>query len=292
MKYYKLISANGSSGFAVEQEEGLLADLTSVDENLSGLEVIARAASLSGVSIDKIAERIIESGQPQILKMEEVLDEKSDMRLARPFDPPEVWGAGATYNKDLSKASESYIKIYQAERPMLFFKATPQRCVGPFESVGIREDSAINIPEPELAFVLYQGEIIGYTVANDMSAVSIEGENTYYQPQAKVYNQSCAIGPCFVTAESIQTPEDLDLRCSTRRDNEAVWHGESSTSHLARSCAQLADWIQRSNSMPDLTTVLTGCDCHPPSGFTLQQGDVISITIEGIGTLENTVIVV
>ena len=113
-----------------------------------------------------------------------------------------MWGAGATYNKDLSQASESYVKIYQAERPMLFFKATPQRCVGPFESVGIREDSAINIPEPELAFVLYQGEIIGYTIANDMSAVSLEAENTYYQPQAKVYNRSCAIGPCFVTAES------------------------------------------------------------------------------------------
>ena len=95
MKYYKIISANGSSGFAVEQEEGLLADLTSVDENLSGLEVIARAASLSGVSRDKIAERIIESGQPQILKMEEVLDEKSNMRLARPFDPPEVCGVPA-----------------------------------------------------------------------------------------------------------------------------------------------------------------------------------------------------
>jgi len=193
MKYYKLISANGSSRFTVEQQEGLLADLTSVDENLSGLEVIALTASLSGVGIDQIAERIIASGQPQILKMEEVLDEKSDMRLAR---------AGATYNKDLSQASESYVKIYQAERPMLFFKATPQRCVGPFESVGIREDSAINIPEPELAFVLYQGEIIGYTIANDMSAVSLEAENTYYQPQAKVYNRSCAIGPCFVTAES------------------------------------------------------------------------------------------
>ena len=95
-----------------------------------------------------------------------------------------------------------------------------------------------------------------------------------------------------MTAESIKTPEDLDLRCFTRRDNEAVWHGENSTSHLARSCAQLADWIQRHNPMPDLTTVLTGCDCHPPSGFTLQQGDVISITIEGIGTLENDVIVV
>jgi len=292
MKYYKLISANGSSRFAVEQQEGLLSDLTSVDENLSGLEVIALAASLSGTSIDKIAERIIESGQPRILRMEDVLDEKSDMRLGRPFDPPEVWGAGATYNKDLSGASENYAKIYQAERPMLFFKATPERCVGPFESVGIREDSAINIPEPELAFVLYHGEIIGYTIANDMSAMSLEHENIYYQPQAKVYNASCAIGPCFVTAESI-TPEDLDLRCFIRRDNKEVWHGESSTSHLGRSCAQLADWIQRHNHMPDLTTVLTGCDCTPHiPGFTLQEGDVISITFEGIGTLENTVIVV
>ncbi len=292
MKYYKLISANGSSRFAVEHQEGLLADLTSVDENLTGLEVIARAASISGTDIDKIAERIIESGRPQIIKMEDVLDEKSDMRLGRPFDPPEVWGTGATYNKDLSEASESYVKIYQAERPMLFFKATPERCVGPFESVGIREDSPLNIPEPELAFVLYHGEIIGYTIGNDMTAFALEQENTYYQPQAKVYNRSCAIGPCFVTTESIKTPEDLDLRCVTRRDSEEVWHGESSTSNLGRSCAQLADWIQRYNHMPDLTTVLTGCDCHPPSGFTLQEGDVISITFEGIGTLENNVIVV
>ena len=128
-------------------------------------------------------------------------------RLDRPFEPPEVWAAGVTYKtSEMERQRESdtpdvYAKVFTADRPEVFLKATPDRCVGPFEDVGIRSDSEWSVPEPELAFVLYRGEIVGYTIGNDMSSRSIEGENPLYLPQAKVFDRCCSIGPCFVTAE-------------------------------------------------------------------------------------------
>ena len=218
--------------------------------------------------------------------------------LDRPFDPPEVWAAGVTYKtsemerRRESKTPDIYSRVYAAERPELFMKATPERCVGPFEAIGVREDSEWNVPEPELAFVLYKGEIIGYTIGNDVSSRSIEGENPLYLPQAKMYDRCCAIGPCFVTAETLGAANKLGIRCEIRRDDKAIFEGETSTSSMARSCEELADWLLRHNTVPNMTTVLTGTAIVPPPEVTLEEGDVVSIEIEGIGVLENDVIVV
>lgn len=300
MKYYRLISAEDGNRLAVETQEGVLTDLTSLDEDLTNLEELASAASISGYTIDEITERLMESGQPDIIHLEDVLDSsnESGYQLDRPFDPPEVWAAGVTYKtSEMERRRESetpdvYSKVYSADRPEFFFKATPARCVGPFEFVGIREDSAWDIPEPELAFVLYKGNIIGYTIGNDMSSRTIEGENPLYLPQAKVFDRCCAIGPCFVTAESIGNPQDLGVSCAIIRDGEELFSGETSTSEMARTCDELADWIQRHNFMPNMTTVLTGTAIVPPPEFTLEEGDVVVISIEGIGNLENEVMVV
>lgn len=300
MKYYRLISAEDGTRLAVETQEGVLTDLTSLDEDLTDLEDLASAASISGSTIDEITEKLMQSGQPDIIYLEDVLDTSSESgyQLDRPFDPPEVWAAGVTYKtSEMERRRESetpdvYSKVYAADRPEFFFKATPARCVGPFEFVGIREDSAWDVPEPELAFVLYKGEIIGYTIGNDMSSRTIEGENPLYLPQAKVFDRCCAIGPCFVTAESIGNPHDLSVSCVIVRDGEDVFSGETSTSEMARTCDELADWIQRHNYMPNMTTVLTGTAIVPPPEFTLQEGDQVVITIEGIGVLENEVMVV
>ena len=298
MKYYSLIGADGDTRLAVEAQEGVLSDLTSVYHDLEVLEDLALAAALSGQSIDALAQQMIEGGAADELSLAEIMSGESDAVLDMPFEPPEVWAAGVTYKtSEMERRRESetpdvYSMVYSAERPEVFFKATPERCVGPNDSVGIREDSNWNVPEPELAFVLYGGEIIGYTIGNDMSSRQIEGENPLYLPQAKVFNRCCAIGPCFVTAESFDDPHGLAVSCTITRDGEEVFSGSTNTSEMARTCQELADWLQRHNDVPNLTTVLTGTPIVPPPDLSLQEGDSVTITIERIGTLVNDVIVV
>ena len=298
MKYYSLIGADGDARLVVEAQDGLLSDLTSVHPELEVLEDLVLAAAVSGQSIDDIARQIVEGGAEDEYSLDEIVSGESDAVMDMPFEPPEVWAAGVTYKtSEMERRRESgtpdvYSMVYSAERPEVFFKATPERCVGPDDSVGIREDSGWNVPEPELAFVLYGGEIIGYTIGNDMSSRQIEGENPLYLPQAKVFNRCCAIGPCFVTAESIDDPHGLDVTCTITRDGEEVFSGSTNTSQMARTCQELTDWLQKHNDVPNMTTVLTGTSIVPPPEFTLQEGDTVSITIEGIGMLVNDVMVV
>ena len=302
MKYYRLVDIGGDTRLVVEAESGVLADLTSVEEDVVDLEDIVRTASLSGLSIDEIARGLLKSGPCDTYDLAQIVEdsraETGDLWLDRPLDPPEVWAAGVTYKtSEMERRRESetpdiYSKVYAADRPELFFKATPERCVGPFESIGVRGDSEWNVPEPELAFVVYKGEIAGYTIGNDVSSRSIEGENPLYLPQAKIYDKCCAIGPCFVTPEALGDPHSLSMRCSIRRDGEEVFSGETSTSQMARRCEDISDWLQRHNPVPSMTVVLTGTSIVPPSDFTLLEGDVVTIEIEGIGVLENDVVVV
>ena len=302
MKYYRLIDSAGGPRLAVEAEEGALTDLTSVDEDVTDVEDIAHAASLSGASMDEVAGSLMDAAQGEAYALTQIIEDSregdGEVILDIPFEPPEVWAAGVTYKtSEMERRRESetpdvYSKVYVAERPELFLKATTDRCVGPFESIGIRADSEWNVPEPELAFVLYKKRIIGYTIGNDVSSRSIEGENPLYLPQAKTYDRCCAIGPCFATPEAVGDPHDLTVRCSVVRGVEVVFTGHMSTSQMARRCDDLADWLQRHNPMPNMTAVLTGTAIVPPPEFTLQDGDVVSITIGGIGLLENDVVLV
>ncbi len=307
MRFYRLLYDDANLALAVETPDGSLVDLTSIDPDLTEIEDLALASSLSGVMIDEAARNLIDGGGGDSLDLKAIVDgsraRAEDISvggpyLDRPFDPPEVWAAGVTYKtsemerRRESKTPDIYSRVYAAERPELFMKATPERCVGPFEAIGVREDSEWNVPEPELAFVLYKGEIVGYTIGNDVSSRSIEGENPLYLPQAKMYDRCCAIGPCFVTAETLGAANKLGIRCEIRRDDKAIFEGETSTSSMARSCEELADWLLRHNTVPNMTTVLTGTAIVPPPEVTLEEGDVVSIEIEGIGVLENDVIVV
>ena len=298
MKYYSLIGVDGDTRLVVEVQGDVLADLTSVHHDLEVLEDLALAAALSGQSIDALARQIVASGAADEYDLAEIMSGESAAALDMPFEPPEVWAAGVTYKtSEMERRRESgtpdvYSMVYSAERPEVFFKATPERCVGPDDSVGIRADSGWNVPEPELAFVLYEGEIIGYTIGNDMSSRQIEGENPLYLPQAKVFNRCCAIGPCLVTTESIEDPHSLDVLCEIEREGEVVFSGSTNTSQMARTCQELAEWLQKHNDVPNMTAVLTGTSIVPPPDFTLQEGDSVSITIEGIGTLVNDVVVV
>lgn len=303
MRFYRLLYDDANLTLAVETPDGSLVDLTSIDPDLTEIEDLALAASLSGVSIDEVTRNLVGSGDGDVLDLKAIVEGSRERGatgpyLDRPFDPPEVWAAGVTYKtsemerRRESKTPDIYSRVYAAERPEIFMKATPDRCVGPFESIGVREDSEWNVPEPELAFVLYKGEIIGYTIGNDVSSRSIEGENPLYLPQAKMYDRCCAIGPGFVTADALGAADNLGIRCEIRRDGKAIFEGETSTSSMARSCEELAGWLLRHNTVPNMTTVLTGTAIVPPPEVTLEEGDEVSIEIQGIGVLENDVVVV
>ncbi len=302
MKYYRMTNVDGDTVIGVEAEPGLIAILTDIRPDVTDIRDLVLAASVTGTSMDEISMALLKEGpKGEGVDLDELLDgtrgEYGDYLLDRPIDPPEIWAAGVTYkSSELERRRESsapdvYSMVYSAERPELFFKSTAGRCAGPFENVGIRADSPWNVPEPELAFTLYKGSIIGYTIGNDMSSRAIEGENPLYLAQAKLYDRSCAIGPCFVSAEDFDA-RGAAITCRIEREDETAFTGETSTEEMSRTCEELAEWLMRHNSVPDMTTVLTGTAIVPPPDFTLQEGDVISITIDGIGTLENAVIVV
>lgn len=219
-----------------------------------------------------------------------------DVRVLAPVDTQEVWAAGVTYRRSRDARMEEstqrdvYDLVYDAERPEIFLKATPRRVSHPGEAVTIRSDSTWDVPEPELALVLNRhGEIVGFTVGNDMSSRSIEGENPLYLPQAKIYDGSASLGPVVVLVSEIDNALGLSIDLVIERDGAEAFRGETSTAQIHRSLDELARYLFRGSAHPDGAFLMTGTGIVPPDDFTLAEGDVVHITIEGIGTLTNPV---
>jgi 2-dehydro-3-deoxy-D-arabinonate dehydratase len=215
-----------------------------------------------------------------------------------PIGSQEVWAAGVTYfrsrdarmheSKDAGGGS-FYDRVYAAERPELFFKATPHRVVGRGGQVAIRDDAKWSVPEPELVlYISPGGKIVGYTIGNDMSSRDIEGENPLYLPQAKVYDRSCALGPCLLVSDG-PLPATTEIKLEIRRQGKTAFAGETSLKELKRKPEELAHYLYRNNSFPHGCFLFTGTGIVPPDSFTLKHGDEISITIPPIGTLVNEV---
>lgn len=220
------------------------------------------------------------------------------VKLLVPLDEQEVWAAGVTYKRSRDARMEEsteksvYDRIYDADRPEIFLKATPRRVAGPGGTITIRSDSGWDVPEPEMALVLNRhGEIVGYTVGNDVSSRSIEGENPLYLPQAKIYAGSAALGPVVALADELENPGDLAITLTIERDDSEVFRGETSTADLHRKPADLASWLFRGNDFPDGAFLMTGTGIVPPDEFTLREGDIVRIEIAGIGILTNRVAV-
>jgi 2-dehydro-3-deoxy-D-arabinonate dehydratase len=220
-------------------------------------------------------------------------------RILAPIGNQEVWAAGVTYYRSRSARMEEsksagggdfYDRVYAAERPELFFKATAGRVAGPGEHVRIRSDAAWSVPEPELTLLVNRGgQIIGYTVGNDMSSRDIEGENPLYLPQAKVYDRSCALGPCILIRRQ-PLPGATPIQLEIRRDNRTEFSGTTTLAELKRAPATLVEYLFRDNSFPFGAFLLTGTGIVPADSFSLAAGDRIRITIDPIGTLENDVV--
>lgn len=223
-----------------------------------------------------------------------------EVTFCAPVDQHEVWAAGVTYLRSkTARMAESdfsataYDRVYAAPRPELFFKSIAEKVVATEDTVGIRRDARWNVPEPELALVFNsRGQVVGYTVGNDMSSRDIEGENLLYLPQAKIYDRSCALGPWIHLGASEETARTWKVTIAIRRDDRAVFTGDTTLSRLKRSFAELGEHLFRSQRFPHGVVLLTGTGIVPDDTFTLAAGDRIEITISGIGTLRNTVAVV
>ena len=210
----------------------------------------------------------------------------------------ELWACGVTYLKSkIGRQEESrdagggdfYARVYEAERPEVFFKATPHRVVGTNDKVRIRKDSNWDVPEPELTLVVSSsGKIIGYTIGNDMSSRSIEGENPLYLPQAKTYDACAAVGPCIYVTEEPLSPDTI-IWVQINRLGSTVFEGSVAISQIKRSLQELTSFVFRECSFPHGCLIMTGTGIVPEHDFTLKTGDEIKISIDGIGTLVNEV---
>lgn len=233
---------------------------------------------------------IVNSGEPA--------EDFTSAKIEAPIGCQEVWAAGVTYYRSRSARMEEsktagggdfYDRVYSAERPELFFKSTPHRVAGPGEDVRIRRDSSWSVPEPELTLLInHRGQIIGYTAGNDMSSRDIEGENPLYLPQAKVYDRSCALGPCVLIG-SEPLPASTPIRIEIVRDGHTEFADATTLAELKRAPVTLVEYLFSDNSFPFGAFLMTGTGVVPPDSFTLASGDRIRITIDPIGTLENKV---
>jgi 2-dehydro-3-deoxy-D-arabinonate dehydratase len=251
----------------------------------TGIGALLREADLSALPAHLYAE-LDRAPAPDVL------------HLLPPVDEQEVWAAGVTYawSREArvreAQSKEVYVRVYEAERPEIFFKSIGRKVVGPNDWIGLRGDSRWNVPEPELALVLNpRMDIVGYTIGNDVSSRDIEGENPLYLPQAKIYRHSCALGPVVtvVNKDEDVDAQDLSIRLTIQRDSTTVFYGETSTAHIHRRLTELVGYLARYNDFFLGAVLLTGTGIVPDDDFTLQDRDEVDIEIEAIGLLHNVV---
>ncbi len=223
----------------------------------------------------------------------------ADVTLLPPIDGrTEVWAAGVTYFssrearvEESERSADVYRLVYDAERPELFFKSAAWRVAGDGQTIAVRADSVVDVPEPEVALVINRfGEIAGYTVCNDVSSRSIEGENPLYLPQAKIYLGGCALGPAIRPSWEITDPYDLGIELTIWRAGAIAWHGQASTSALRRKFDDLAGYLMRADIHPDGVVLATGTCLVPPAPFSLADGDVVAVAVAGVGVLTTGVV--
>jgi 2-dehydro-3-deoxy-D-arabinonate dehydratase len=263
-----------------------------------------RVVDLSPAGITTLADILEAESPPQTLRAararaggEHAL---ADVRLLPPVERQEVWAAGVTYLRSKTARMEesdfsatAYDRVYEAARPEIFFKALGEKTVGTGDAVGIRADARWNVPEPELALVLdSHGRMVGCTIGNDMSSRDIEGENLLYLPQAKMYDRSCSLGPWIVLETDEQEIRRWTIGIGISREEREVFAGETRIDQIKRTFADLIGHLRRSQTFPHGAVLLTGTGVVPDESFTLAPGDRVTITVSGIGQLQNDVVVV
>ncbi|MEU6729892.1 fumarylacetoacetate hydrolase family protein [Nonomuraea wenchangensis] len=270
------------------------ADAVGVDdgEHVTELAGVTTVGELLRLPATELRERVTATGGGARHPSAEV------RRLAPVDGLMEVWAAGVTYRRsrearvlESERAADVYELVYDAERPELFFKSVAWKVTGDGGRIAVRADSEIDVPEPELGLVLNAaGEIVGYTVVDDVSSRTIEGVNPLYLPQAKIYLGACAVGPAIRPAWEVADPYALDITLTIARGGATVWDGKSSTSELHRRLDELAGYLFRADVFPDGAVLATGTSLVPDLPFTLQDGDTVTIGIGEVGALTTTVV--
>ena len=282
MKLCRFKNQFGETRVGLAVDDTTLADLTSegirtITELLEDAGCVARVEALANL--------------PTVLLAE--------VTLLTPVERQEVWAAGVTYLRSKTARMEesdfsasAYDLVYEADRPEIFFKSLPEKVVGPNKPVGIRADAKWNVPEPELTLVINSAKkLVGVSIGNDMSSRDIEGENLLYLPQAKVYDGACAVGPWIVVGVHEEEIRQWTISVKILRNDQVVFKGETDINNIKRRFDELLDYLGRSQSFPHGAMLLTGTGVVPDEDFTLAARDVVSITISGIGTLKNPVLV-
>jgi 2-dehydro-3-deoxy-D-arabinonate dehydratase len=280
---------------------GLLVDEKVHDLTASGQSELMALSALLQASIAAPIERLLQAVDPTELPAYPFadLDRKPDgggSHLLPPVDRQEVWAAGVTYawSREArvreAQTKDVYVRVYEADRPELFFKCPAEKAVGPHDWIGLRGDSRWNVPEPELTLVLNPAmHIVGFTAGNDVSSRDIEGENPLYLPQAKIYRHACALGPAITLVHEGLDPKNLTVRLTINRRAAVAFQGETSTAKMHRSPTELASFLGRYNDFPHGVLLMTGTGIVPPDDFSLQDGDEVLIEIERVGVLRNPV---
>jgi len=273
-------------------------DIASADASLSTVMDILHRSIEERTSMDDVVERALNEGSEARTFSYAELDvphEDAVPHLTIPITAPEVWGFGVTYrrsavDRDVDSQQDIYTRVYFGERPEVFFKATPSRCVGPNGYICCRQDSNLTAVEAELGYVLgADREIVGYTVCNDVSAWDIERENPLYLTQSKTFLGCCAIGPVLVTTSELPDPYSLDVSCRIFKKGKLAYEGGVNTEQIHRRFDELTEYLYRDNPIPAGTTVSTGTGIMVPNELALEEGDRVEIEIEGIGLLTNPV---
>lgn len=276
MKLCKFRDGSGASVGLVEQDKVVPLSGVTLTELLEAADVAAAANAAT-------------KGTPLSL---------AEVELLAPVDQQEIWAAGVTYKRsqtarmeESEAAASCYDRVYVADRPELFFKATPQRVVGTGQPIRIRADATWNVPEPEVTLVMNSKlDLVGFTVGNDMSSRDIEGENPLYLPQAKTYDQCAGVGPWITLKSAMPAADQIGVQLKVERGGETVYEGKTSTSQMARSFEDLIGYLGRDNTFATGVFLMTGTGIVPDSSFTLNPGDEVHIEIEGVGVLSNTVV--
>jgi 2-dehydro-3-deoxy-D-arabinonate dehydratase len=281
-------------------EENVVYDITSLfPKNVDFFTYLLEKSQKQGVVISEVLREMLRDTDKNVFPNYifsdlDIPPNNKNQYLITPFDPPEVWGAGVTYKRSCearereTQSKNIYDKVYEARRPEIFFKATSNRVVGPNDWVGLRNDSNWMVPESELGIVLDStGKIIGYIIGNDMSSRDIEGENPLYLPQAKIFKNSCSLGPILALTEDVNNPNNLTITCHIYRENNLVFKESANTSQLKRSFEELIKYLIQDNYVFPGTVLLTGTCIVPPDDFALLDGDVIEVEIEKLGILRN-----
>jgi 2-dehydro-3-deoxy-D-arabinonate dehydratase len=293
MRIVSFLTAEGETRAGVIEGEEVVDVTSSIAP--SALQLVQRACA-EGAPLAEVASRARRAGpgERHALAGLNVPPAPGRAHLVAPLEAPEVWGAGITYQRTATRYDEGatetvYTRVYEADRPELFFKATAARCVGPNAPIRIRSDSAQTSAEPELAVLLGpRGEVLALLCCNDVTARDIEYENPLYLPQAKIYAGSCALGPCLTTPDEVAGPHALTIACIIQRGDQH-WQGSTSTGLMRRTVNELAAWLTRDDPIPPGTVLTTGTGIVPPVEWCLQPSDVVTIEIEGVGRLTNPV---